>query len=143
MKPLQLCFWVMVQNGFEQSHCRIGKMLIYQEVIKLWSWFCMCGYSFAESTNWINNFFFVSSETHWFSDDNYYVFDDDNDDHYYSNSHNNSNGVHDKNHESYIRIMVIMITMVGTAMIIETAMIKMINLITIVIMMMIRPWMSK
>lgn len=113
-------------------------MLIYQEVIKLWS-----GYSFAESTNWINNFVFVSSEKHWFSDDNYYVFDDDNDDHYDSNSHNNSNGVHDKNHEIYIKIMVIMITMVGTVMIMKTAMIKMINLITIVIMMMIRQWMSK
>ena len=130
----------MAQNIFDQSHCKIFKTLVSQDMIKLWSWFCTCdytcAYTFLDPTNQFNHFAFVSSGKHWFPDDINYVINGGYDDHNDDNSENNGNYV-GFNNESDVGFMVIMIAMVVTVMVMKTTMINIIVFI-IVIMMMVR-----
>ena len=124
----------MAQNASDQSHCKIFKTLVSQDIIKLWSWSSTCDYTFLDPTNHFNYFAFVSSGKHWFLDNNNHVINGDHND---DNSDNNGNYV-DYNDENDVNFMVIMITMVATVMIMKTTMIKIIMVMIIVIMMMIR-----
>ena len=124
----------MAQNASDQSHCKIFKTLVSQDIIKLWSWFSTCDYTFLDWTNNCNHFVFVSLGKHWFPDDSNHVINGDyNDD----NSDNNGNYV-DYNDENNVNFMVIMITMVATVMIMKTTMIKIIVVLIIVIIMMVK-----
>ena len=40
----------MTQDASDQSHCKICKTLVSQDIIKLRSWFCTCGYTFLDPT---------------------------------------------------------------------------------------------
>ena len=124
----------MAQNASDQSHCKIFKTLVSQDIIKLWSWFSTCDYTFLDPTNYFNHFTFVSSGKHWFPDDSNHVINGDHND---DNSDNNGNYV-DYNDESDVNFMVIMITMAATVMMMKTAMIKIIMVMMIVIMMMVK-----
>ena len=124
----------MAQNASNQSHCKIFKTLVSQDIIKLWSWFSTCDYTFLDPTNHFNHFAFVSSGKHWFPGDSNHVINGDHND---DNSDNNGNYV-DYNDENDVNFMVIMITMVATVMIMKTTMIKIIMVMIIVIMMMVK-----
>ena len=121
----------MAQNASDQSHCKIFKTLVSQDIIKLWSWFSTCDYTFLDPTNHFNHFAFVSSGKHWFPDDSNHVINGDHND-------DNSDNYVDYNDENDVNFMVIMIAMVATVMIMKTTMIKIIMVMIIVIMMMIR-----
>ena len=122
----------MAQNASDQSHCKIFKTLVSQDIIKLWSWFSTCDHTFLDPTNHFNHFAFVSSGKHWFPDDSNHVINGDhNDDH----SYNNDNYV-DYNNQNDFNYMVIMIAMVATGMIMKTTMIKIIMVIIIIAIMM-------
>ena len=124
----------MVQNASDQLHCKIFKTLVSQDVIKLWSWFCTCDYTFLDPTNHFNHFDFVSSGKHWFPDDSNHVI---NGDHNGDNSDNNDNDV-DYNDENDFDFMVILVTMVATVTIMKIIMIKIIMVMIIVIMMIVK-----
>ena len=124
----------MAQNASDQSHCKILKILVSQDIIKLWSWFSTCHYPFLDPTNHFNHFGFVSSGKHWFSDDSNHVINGDHND---DNSDNNSSYV-DYNDENDVNFMVIMITMVATVVIMKTTMMKIIMVMIIVITMMVK-----
>ena len=121
----------MVQNACDQSYCKIFKTLVSQDIIKLWSWFSTCDYTFLDPTNYFNHFTFVSSGKHWFPDDSNHVINGDHND-------DNSDNYVDYNDENDVNFMVIMITMVATVMIMKTTMIKIIMVMIIVIMMMVK-----
>ena len=121
----------MAQNASNQSHCKIFKTLVSQDIIKLWSWFSTCDYTFLDPTNHFNHFAFVSSGKHWFPDDSNHVINGDHND-------DNSDNYVDYNDENDVNFMVIMIAMVATVMIMKTTMIKIIMVMIIVIMMMVK-----
>ena len=124
----------MAQNASDQSHCKIFKTLVLQDITKLWSCFYTCDYIFLDPTNHFNHFAFISSGKHWFPDDSNHVINrDDSDD----NSDNNGNYV-DYNDEKDVNFMVIMITMAATVMMMKTAMIRIIMEMMIVIMIMVK-----
>ena len=123
----------MTQNASDQSHCKVFKTLGSQDIIKLWSWFSTCDYTFLDPTNHFNHFAFVSSGKHWFLDDSNHVINGDH------NDDNNDNGNYvDCNDENDVDFMGIMITIVATVMIMKTTMIKIIMIMIIVIMMMVK-----
>ena len=80
----------MAQNASDQSHCKIFKTLVSQDIIKLWSWFSTCDHTFLDPTNHFNHFAFVSSGKHWFPDDSNHVINGDHND---DNSDNNGSYV--------------------------------------------------
>ena len=94
--------------------------LVSQEIIKLWSWFYTCNYTFSDPTNRFNHLFFVSSGKPWFLDENSYVISDNNNGHNDNNSDNNGTYFDVNNHEIDANIMVIMITMIAIVMIMRT-----------------------
>ena len=122
----------MTQNTSDQSQCKIFKILVSQDIIKLWNWFSTCDYTFLDLTNQFNYFAFVSSGKHWFPDNNNHLI---NGDHNNDNSDNNGNYV-DYNDENDVNLMVIVITMGATVIIMKTTMINIIMVMIIVIMMM-------
>ena len=124
----------MAQDASDQSHCKIFKTLVSQDIIKLWSWFSTCDYTFLDPTNHFNHFAFVSSGKQWFPDDSNHVINGDHND---DNSDNIGSFV-DCNDENDVNFMVIMIAMVATVMIMKTTMIKIIMVMIIVIMMMVK-----
>ena len=70
----------MAQDASDQSHCKIFKTLVSQDIIKLWSWFSTCDHTFLDPTNHFNHFAFVSSGKHWFPDDSNHVINGDHND---------------------------------------------------------------
>ena len=124
----------MAQNASDQSHCKIFKTLVSQDIIKLWSWSSTCDYTFLDPTNHFNYFAFVSSGKHWFLDESNHVINSGHND---DNSNNNGNYV-DYNDENDVNFMVNMITVVTTVMNMKTAMIKIIMVMIIVIMMVVK-----
>ena len=124
----------MAQNASNQSHCKIFKTLVSEDIIKLWSWFSTYDYTFLDATNYFNHFDFVSSGKHWFPDDSNHVINCDyNDD----NSDNNDNYV-DYNDENDVNFMVILITMVAIMTMMKTTLMKIIMVMIIIIMMMVK-----
>ena len=130
----------MVQNAFHQLYCKICKTLVSQDIIKLWSCFYICDYTFLDSANQFNHFAFMSSGKHWFRNVSNYVINSSNDDH---NNDNNSNYVDYNNQENDVKLTVIMTTMVTTVMIMKTRMIKILQVMIIFIMVMIRHQMPR
>ena len=123
----------MAQNASDQSHCKIFKTLVSQDIIKLWSWFSTCDYTFLDPTNYFNHFTFVSSGKHWFPDDSNHVI---------NGGHNDDNSDNDNyvgyNVENDVNFMVIIITVAATKMIMKITMIKIIMVKIIVIMTMVK-----
>ena len=80
---------------------------------------------------------FAWSGKHWFPEDSNYVINSDFHDHNDGNSDNNGNYV-DYNDKNNVSFKVILIKMVATVMIMKTARINIIMVMTILIMMMVR-----
>ena len=92
----------MAEDASDQSHCKIFKTLVSQDIIKLWSWFSTCDHTFLDPTIHFNHFAFVSSGKHSFpNDSNHLINGDHNDD--------NSYNYVDYNNENDVNFMVIMI----------------------------------
>ena len=92
----------MAQDASDQSHCKIFKTVVSQDIIKLWSWFSTCDHTLLDPTNHFNHFAFVSSGIHWFPDDSNHVINGDHND-------DNSDNYVDYNDENDVHFMVIMI----------------------------------